>query len=154
IFKETMTGLSGPCSMPSRSMLSPDRPAIFGGWKMPMRVAAGLALALAIAVAMAPTVRAQTRDENIAKCQEGDIDACNALAQSGKETPQDLASFYHVSGVANVYNGQIEKGIAELDKAIALDPKYARLYKDRGWAYEVEDMNDQAIADYTKAIAL
>ena len=44
--------------------------------------------------------------------------------------------------------------IAEYDKAIELDPRYAPAYYNRGNAYYKLENVDQALADYDKAIEL
>ena len=47
-----------------------------------------------------------------------------------------------------------EKGIEELNKAIQLDPDYAKAYYDRGLAYISLSQNQRAIRDFDKAIQL
>ena len=50
--------------------------------------------------------------------------------------------------------GDLDQAIADYTQAIALDPKYAVAYNNRGIAYCDKGDLDQAIADYTQAIAL
>ncbi len=50
--------------------------------------------------------------------------------------------------------GEYDRAIADYDKAIALKPKYADFYNNRGIAYDKKGEYDRAIADYDKAIAL
>jgi len=52
------------------------------------------------------------------------------------------------------YDGQWELAIADLDKAIALNPDYALAYNNRGWVYNEKGRYKSAIADLTKAIEL
>src|SRR5216684_2421488 len=51
-------------------------------------------------------------------------------------------------------NSPIALACADYDKTIALDPKHASAYENRGRAYKAKGDLDRAIADYDKAIAL
>lgn len=64
------------------------------------------------------------------------------------------AEFYLNRGVAFYKLGDYEQAIADLDKAIALNPDYADAYYYRGNAYYFVGEYEQAIANYTKAIEL
>ncbi|MBC8358067.1 MAG: tetratricopeptide repeat protein, partial [Candidatus Aminicenantes bacterium] len=46
------------------------------------------------------------------------------------------------------------KAIADYNKAIEIDPKYAKAYLYRGTAYDHKGLCDEAISDYTKAIEI
>ena len=50
--------------------------------------------------------------------------------------------------------GEIDKAIADYDKAIALEPKDAKAYYSRGNTYHNEGEFDLAITDYNRAIEL
>jgi tetratricopeptide (TPR) repeat protein len=50
--------------------------------------------------------------------------------------------------------GENDRAIADYDKTIALDPKYAIAYDNRGIAYKAKGDNDRAIADHNEAIRL
>ncbi|MFA9476195.1 MAG: tetratricopeptide repeat protein, partial [Filomicrobium sp.] len=47
-----------------------------------------------------------------------------------------------------------DRAIADYTKAIALDPKDANFYYNRGVAYEKKSDKDQAIADFRKALEI
>ncbi|WP_299623492.1 tetratricopeptide repeat protein, partial [Pelagibius sp.] len=49
---------------------------------------------------------------------------------------------------------QFEKAVADYDKAIELDPKYAAAYNNRGNAHDDLEQFEKAVADYDKAIEL
>ncbi len=62
---------------------------------------------------------------------------------------------YLVLGNSYYRSGEYEKAIELYNKAIGLDPKYAKAYNDRGIAYgEGKRQFDKAIADYNKAIEI
>ena len=44
--------------------------------------------------------------------------------------------------------------MADYDKAIELDPKYAAAYNNRGWVYYLKKDYARAIADYDRALQL
>lgn len=47
--------------------------------------------------------------------------------------------------------GKLELAIADFDRAIELDPEYARAYYDRGSAYDARGEMARAIAEYERA---
>lgn len=50
--------------------------------------------------------------------------------------------------------GQYKKAVADLSKAIRLEPKYLRAYNNRGFVYSKLGELDKAVADLTEAIRL
>ena len=64
------------------------------------------------------------------------------------------APAYNNRGIAYSEQGEFEKAIADLTKAIELDPTDAPAYKNRGDAYWQEGELDKATADYNKVIEL
>jgi tetratricopeptide (TPR) repeat protein len=74
-------------------------------------------------------------------------------------TPQrtlvaETAEAYFQRGVANFNLSDLDRAIADFDKAIALNPNLAEAYYNRGTAYGRKGDLEQAIADLDKAIAL
>jgi tetratricopeptide (TPR) repeat protein len=61
---------------------------------------------------------------------------------------------YNNRGIASLCSGDTEAAIADLCRAIALDPAYRDAYHNRGLAYAEVGKLDEAIADLTHAIAL
>jgi tetratricopeptide (TPR) repeat protein len=58
-------------------------------------------------------------------------------------------------GASYVIRGQYDKAISDYNKAIELNPRFAKAYVVRGYAYERgKDQYDKAISDYNKAIDL
>ena len=47
-----------------------------------------------------------------------------------------------------------DRAIRDFDEAIRLDPKYARAYAERGYAWLAKGNYDQALKDYDQAIRL
>jgi len=82
------------------------------------------------------------------------IPACTEIITKGHETRRSLAILYDNRGNAYEQKNDHDKAIADYNKAIELDPKYAKAYNDRGNAYVQKGGHDKAIADYSKAIEL
>jgi tetratricopeptide (TPR) repeat protein len=117
-----------------------------------------VAVALLI-VGVAPAVGAKSRPANPARtCNsasgDGAIAACTRAIESGKFKGHNLATLHVNRGVELSNKGELDRAIADYDKAIALDAKYALAYNGRGNAYRARGDNDRAIADYGKAIEL
>jgi tetratricopeptide (TPR) repeat protein len=55
---------------------------------------------------------------------------------------------------ANIQAGKWDEAIADLTKAIDVDPKYARAWNNRGYVYNALHQFDKAISDLNKAIEL
>jgi tetratricopeptide (TPR) repeat protein len=58
------------------------------------------------------------------------------------------------SGNDYLEKGDLDRAIADYDRAIELDPDYAHTYFDRGFTYRRKGDQDRAIADYDRAIEL
>ena len=57
---------------------------------------------------------------------------CTAVIQSGLIVGHNLAIAYNNRGNAYKANGDLDRAIADYNQAIALDPKYALAYNNRG----------------------
>ena len=68
----------------------------------------------------------------------------------GPNDPEIITSI----GSSYLKKHEIDKALQKLNKAIALDPRYAEAYYNRGTAYEKSGHYQRAIADFDKAIAL
>ncbi len=83
------------------------------------------------------------------------IDACTRLIDSGQLKGAALAAAYD-----NRATGKMQKSVdfpgamADLNRAIELDPKNAAYYVDRGLAHMVNDAPAEAIPDFSRAIEL
>jgi tetratricopeptide (TPR) repeat protein len=76
-----------------------------------------------------------------------------ACATSGANSPHQTAETFLKRGISSINSGDYDQAIADFNKALKLDPKFAAAYYQRGRAYGNKGDNDQAIADYTQAIA-
>jgi len=65
-----------------------------------------------------------------------------------------LAAAYAFRGVARITKNDYEKGIADLNNAIQIDPSLAFAYAGRGTAHVGKENNDKALADFDRAIRL
>ncbi|MBW1915530.1 MAG: tetratricopeptide repeat protein [Deltaproteobacteria bacterium] len=64
------------------------------------------------------------------------------------------ADFYINQGNAYVGKGQYDQAISDFNKAIQINPRFAKAYYNRGVAYKRKGQYDQAISDYNKAIEI
>ena len=64
------------------------------------------------------------------------------------------AIFYYNRGIAKQVKGNLDGAIADYDRAIELNPRYAHAYTNRGRAKRVKGNLDGALADYDRAIEL
>jgi tetratricopeptide (TPR) repeat protein len=80
--------------------------------------------------------------------------ACTALlAASGLESTDEVLIRRRRGFVLDELQ-QFDRAIADYNKAIELDPRYAAAYNNRGYVYRQKGELDRAIADYSKAIEL
>jgi tetratricopeptide (TPR) repeat protein len=82
------------------------------------------------------------------------IGGCTTLIDSGKMADKPLAWSHTNRGMAYVFKGDIDKAMADFNKAVALDPTYATAFVDRGTAYDNKGDHEHAIADFDAAIKL
>jgi len=101
---------------------------------------------------------AQTRDENVALCEGNDtqaaISACTALIQSGQEDESNVEAEYVLRGNAYRHIGLFDQALADINKALTLNPNYSDGYVDRGNVYKSKGQYDLALQDYDQAIRL
>jgi tetratricopeptide (TPR) repeat protein len=64
------------------------------------------------------------------------------------------ASDFVIESSEKYKKGDLQGAIADLDKAITINPEYAEAYNSRGLTYRALKDYQKAIADYDKAIAL
>jgi tetratricopeptide (TPR) repeat protein len=82
-----------------------------------------------------------------------------ALESAAQLEPEKIrgslaAIHFWVGYIHQVVHQNNEQAIADYDQAIALDPKYAAAYNNRGAAYYAQGEYKLAIADFSKAIEL
>ena len=64
------------------------------------------------------------------------------------------ASTIHTRAWIYLNKGLLDLALADLERALRLDPELAGAYADRGRLYELRGERDKAIADYRKALSL
>lgn len=70
-----------------------------------------------------------------------------------KKIPSKLA-IHLFRGAAYVIKGRLDEAIAEYNKAVEMNPRFALAYRFRGFAYARKGQYDLAISDYNKAIEI
>jgi tetratricopeptide (TPR) repeat protein len=79
-----------------------------------------------------------------------DLDGCTKLIESGTLSGIDLAEAYYAR--SGLKDRDIPGTMADLSRAIELNPKLDLAYYARGLGYSLAKQPDLAIADFTKAI--
>lgn len=91
-------------------------------------------------------------------CKSGDpvraIEACSVVIEEGRSAPMDLATAYTYRANAAEASGGHMPALADLTKAIELNPSSAIAYNNRGNIYFYLGDFDHALEDYNKAIHL
>jgi tetratricopeptide (TPR) repeat protein len=123
-----------------------------------MRVRLVGALLLSITLSMRPGIAQSQQQAD--RCADQDqvasldqqIDACTTAIQSGRWRGAALAWAYNNRSFAYILRGDYDRGIADADEAIRLDPNDAAAFNNRGNGYRIKEDYDRAMADYTEAI--
>ncbi len=112
-----------------------------------------LALALCATGAWAqPDLVIAADDCNQSADLDRSIRGCTKIIERGRR--KHRAAAYNNRGNAYRKNSEVDRAIADFDKAIALKPNYATAYNNRGTAYVWKDDREQAIADYRTALEI
>jgi len=77
-----------------------------------------------------------------------------SLAIAPSVLAQNSASGWVNSGLAKYEKGDLDGAIADFNRAIGIDPKYAPAYNNRGAAKLIKGDLDGAIADFNRAIGI
>ncbi|MGH6979869.1 MAG: tetratricopeptide repeat protein, partial [Stellaceae bacterium] len=100
---------------------------------------------------------AQTRSENVTRCEGDDpdaaIEACSTLLLTEREWA-NIGAFYNNRGEAYGKKGLYDQALADLNRALAADPRDAAAYANRGIVYRRKGNYRNALDDENKAIAL
>ena len=64
------------------------------------------------------------------------------------------ADVYNKRGIAHANKGKYDKAISDFDRAIEIQPKYAKAYFIRGLTYSKKGQYEKAISDFNKAIEI
>jgi len=82
------------------------------------------------------------------------IEQFSGAIASGELRPANLALAHHYRGAEYLKTGRDDEAIADLDRAIALNPTLYTAFYDRGLALSHKGEHARAIADYSEAIRL
>jgi len=82
------------------------------------------------------------------------IAACDYAITSGIYRGVDLGRVYNNRGVEYAHKRDLDRAIADSDRAIRLNPQFADAYHNRGIAWGQKGYLDRAIADFDQVIRL
>lgn len=85
-------------------------------------------------------------NENFGTC----IDTLSEVIKEDRSHKLALAA----RGAAHMRSGNHAEALSDFDRALAVDPDYARGYHLRGLAHEVRGDDEDALADFSRAIDL
>ncbi len=120
------------------------------------------AVALSLATVWGHPSFAQTpAAANWAACEDwknGDqdrvISGCTAIIQANTEPPAKLALAFKDRGNVMMERRDLDRAMADYDRAITLAPDFAGAYSDRGQIWTAKNELDHALADLDRAIGL
>ena len=115
-----------------------------------------------LAAFAAPPAKAQTNTNATICAAEDDsavspaqrIAACNVMIRAAKSAPKDLAAALTNRGSAYWTIDQTKQALADLDRAIALDPDNAIAFRERSNAYRSQGDLNRALVDANQAVRL
>ena len=127
-----------------------------------MRCSMPLLATVCLLAAIAAPAQAQSNanaeicaaDDASAFSPEQRIAACTALIEAAKDKPQDLAAALVNRGAAYWYVNKMKAAFDDLDRAVALDPKNARAFRERSNANRTSGRLDRALSDANTAVRL
>jgi TonB family protein len=120
-----------------------------------------VAVTLALVLIASPTA-ADPQPAGVAQCSPiGDpaaaIRACDAIIQSSQSSPDDVAFAYFGRAIPDKRLGQIDQAISDYTQTIKISRNRLTIYIafiNRGETYEQQDKYNNAISDFSTAIAL
>jgi tetratricopeptide (TPR) repeat protein len=120
------------------------------------------AAACLLAALAAPQVRAQSganneicaADDAGAYSPEQRVAACTALIKASEDQPADLVIALVHRGAAYYYMNRMPAAFADFDRAIALDPKNSRAFRERSNSFRTVGRLDKALSDANEAVRL
>ena len=86
--------------------------------------------------------------------KDSDDSTCDTAIKQGKLSRPQLAATYSNRGIILANHGELDKAIADQNRALELDPDSARAHVNRGNVYYRTNRHNEAVADYNQAITL
>jgi tetratricopeptide (TPR) repeat protein len=134
------------------------RPSIFPSFAKVKLFSLLVCFVLAAFVCVSLCAAAFAKSDRWMGCRGADIDAritgcTEVIGRGSRETTRDQITAYINRGGAYRAKGDFDRALADLDKALRLDPKSALALLERASNYHAKGEFDRAIADYDGAIA-
>jgi tetratricopeptide (TPR) repeat protein len=125
-----------------------------GVWPIFVGTALLLLLGLPVARAQQNSSAANMELCNNASSLELQIRGCTALLNTQGFNAKVLSFAYNNRGIAYSIQGQVDLAIQDYDKAINLNPNFAKPLNNRGVAYRKRGEYDRAIQDLNAALVI
>jgi lipoprotein NlpI len=121
-----------------------------------MRIDLSICAVLAAMLLASPATAASDRDRS--DCNGDDpavmIRGCTQVIEDASESASDRVLALYMRGLAYVAKGDVDRAIADYDKAIDLNPRNGLAFNERGLAYKVKGDLDRAVRDLDEAVRL
>jgi tetratricopeptide (TPR) repeat protein len=119
-----------------------------------MKTTLYLCASIVLALQLTTVARADSVDDCNGDDPQRVIDGCTALIGKADQSKDNLEAAYVARALAYDNLKTYDKALADLDKAIALDPHDANAFYNRGVVDEHNGDAEAALKDYDKSIAL
>ena len=107
----------------------------------------GPILSVALLLALTVPAAAQPKQDMQSCRADADVDACERVIKSGKESKDNLAIAYYVRGTRFYEKSDYKAALSDLDRALALDKSHANALYNRAMTYKQLGEPDRALAD-------
>ena len=138
---------------PKREVANPRK---LPRWALPVGAAATVLLGVGAFLFLRPASDASHADYRTCDTGSGApaIEACDRAIGSGAYSGRSLSFLYNDRGYLRMMNGDLDRGLADLNEAIRIDPYGPYAYWNRAEIYRYKGDAASAKEDYQRALSL